>query len=286
MEYTIIEDINAVLKLLNLSISDLAESLDVSRSTIHRILNKKTKPSALFLESFYSFAYSNQIRKIDLNNLKIQFAKDMSGSILFHGAKNQIDGPVDLDHSRINLDFGPGFYLGESYEQASSYVCSNEKSSVYIFDTNGLKGLKVKTFDVNEEWMLLICYFRGQLEKYENKEKIVKLKESISGCDVIVAPIANNNMYDIMNRFVKGFITNEQAISALSASSLGKQVVLISKKACKRIKMVNRLYLSKIEKKDIIKINHDRALTMMDKATLSIQKYRRKGKYIEELLND
>ena len=33
--------------------------------------------------------------------------------MLFHGAKAEIDGEIDLHHGRQNNDFGQGFYTGE-----------------------------------------------------------------------------------------------------------------------------------------------------------------------------
>lgn len=57
---------------------------------------------------------------------------------------------------RDNCDFGKGFYLGETYNQALSFVCEKEKSSVYSFKYS-LSDLKVKRFDCNLEWMLAIC---------------------------------------------------------------------------------------------------------------------------------
>ena len=118
MKYDIITDIKTVLTLLDLSSSQLADELGVARSTIARILNKQTYPSDLFLESFYSYAYTNKHRQIRLNDLKIQFCKDKYDRILFHGAKDEIVTPIDLNHSRKQIDVGVGFYLGESYEQA------------------------------------------------------------------------------------------------------------------------------------------------------------------------
>ena len=42
--------------------------------------------------------------------------------LLFHGSKGEIDGEIDVHHGRQNNDFGQGFYTGESYEQAISFV--------------------------------------------------------------------------------------------------------------------------------------------------------------------
>ncbi len=286
MEYSIIKDIIAIHQLLNLSYEDLADSLGVHRTTISRIIHGAVSPSKDFLEKFYSFAYDNHIRKIDLNNLKIQFAIDENHHILFHGAKGVIEGNIDLNHSRNKLDVGKGFYLGESYYQSSSYIFIEPNSSIYLFDAHNLKKLNTIEFDVSLDWMIMVCYYRGKLDKYVNSTLVKELLTKLDNIDVFIAPIADNNMYETIDSFARGEITDKQAISALSASNLGKQYVLKSKKACKTIKMVDRLYLCKKEREDIKKNNIDMALLARDKSKLAIEKYRREGKYIEELFND
>lgn len=286
MKYDIITDIKTVLTLLDLSSSQLAEELGVARSTVIRILNKQTYPSDLFLESFYSYAYTNKHRQIRLNDLKIQFCKDKYDRILFHGAKDEIVMPIDLNHSRKQIDVGVGFYLGESYEQASSYIFANKKSCVYLFDSFYLDSLKVKEFSVSLEWMLMVCYYREQIDRFKNSKKVQNIIKEIEECDVIIAPIADNNMYELMGQFARGLITDEQAISALSASSLGKQHVIKSQRACYTISPVDRLYLCEAERRDIEKKQMMAAQLASDKYKLAIENNRRKGKYIEELLNE
>lgn len=42
--------------------------------------------------------------------------------MLYHGSYLEIARP-DLKHSRINVDFGKGFYTSPIYEQANMQVC-------------------------------------------------------------------------------------------------------------------------------------------------------------------
>lgn len=286
MKYTIIEDIEAICVFLKIGIQELADNLKVSRSTIYRIIQGQTYPSDLFLESFYSFAYDNKFRKIDFNSLKIKLAQEQYKSILFHGAKAETQGDIDLSHSRLNVDIGKGFYLGEDYFQSSSYIFANKKSSIYVFDVTGLKKLKVLELPISIDWMLIVCYYRGQLEKYKNHPMIKNLIEKVESSDVVIAPIADNNMYEIINQFSRGDITDLQATIALSASHLGNQHVLKTEKACQSIKAINRLYLCSKERTDIEVERRKAALEAAEKAQHSIEEFRRKGKYIDELFNE
>ena len=286
MKYKISQDIRIVCTLLDLTFSELAKELNVARSTITRVVKGETYPNDLFLEAFYSFAYKNKYRGIKLNALKSQFNQDRYSTILFHASKETIDGEIDLNHSRNDIDMGTGFYLGESFEQAASYAFPFKKSSIYIFDASILSKLKTKEYKVDLEWMLTISYFRGQLSQYLKTPVMQNIIKGIDGYDVIIAPIADNNMYDIMNRFARGDITDLQAISALSASHLGKQHVLKTEKACKSLVEVDRLYLSNEERKDIEDIKREESIVSTDKMKISIESYRRQGKYIEEIMNE
>ncbi len=284
MKYNVVNDIKVVCTLLKISYSKLAEKLQVSRSTISRIIKGETYPSDLFLETFYSFAYRNNMRPIRLNSLKTQFVIDKYDKVLFHGAKNEIEGDIDLQHSRDDIDVGVGFYMGESYEQASSYIFSYKKSSVCLLDVRELAGLKTKELTVSLEWMLLVSYYRGYLKKYEGSEYIQRIVNEIEQMDVVVAPIADNDMYETMARFARGEITDLQAVSALSASDLGKQHVLKSTLACQKVHIVERLYLCSLEREDIEEKRRESAQTALDKSTIAIESLRRQGKYVEEIL--
>ena len=284
MNYKIIDDIKTVCSLLHINHSALAENLGVARSTVMRIVKGETYPSDLFLSSFYSFAYQNSIHPLRLNELKIQFALDQYDKILFHGAKSAIEGDIDLIHSRKDIDVGVGFYMGESYEQASSYVFPYRHSSVYLLDTRELAGLRTKEFSVSLEWMLAVSHYRGYLQPYGQSPLIRELIAEVEGADVVIAPIADNDMYETMSRFARGEITDAQATSALSASHLGKQHVLKSELACRSVHPVERLYLCAPERQQIEAKRREAAQVALDKATLAIQTFRRQGKYIEEIL--
>ncbi len=284
MDYKTSADIDVVCSLLDISSSRLAEYLGVARSTVLRIQSGSVRPGELFLERFYSFAYSNPIRHIDLNALKIQFAQDAHPNLLFHGSRSFLNGEIDLAHSREGLDMGGGFYLGESYAQASSYIYPYKKSCVYLADGSKLSGLETYEYGVDLEWMITVCYYRGRLSAFSESSVLKGYLAKGAGKDVLIAPIADNNMFETMNQFARGEITDMQAISALSASSLGKQHVLKTEKACHKARLIDRLYLCEKERNEIEAKRKEAADIAKDKAKLAIIKCRREGKYIEEIL--
>jgi hypothetical protein len=52
---------------------------------------------------------------------------------------------------RANNDFSRGFYAGEGYEQAISFISGFEKSSVYFLDFDA-RNLQYKKYEINQKW--------------------------------------------------------------------------------------------------------------------------------------
>lgn len=132
--------------------------------------------------------------------------------------------------------------------------------------------------------MMTIAYYRGALEEYENHPIIKKLIEKSCDCDYIIAPIADNRMFHIINSFIMGEITDEQCKHCLAATNLGYQYVFKSDKAIKSLRMLERCYISEKEKEYYKKMRNSDAKLGDDKVKLARIKYRGKGRYIDEIL--
>lgn len=204
--------------------------------------------------------------------------------VLFHGAKKPFSMPIDfVSNSKVNNDFGVGFYLGETFEQAATYISFLDMDKVYCFNLN-LKGLKITKFNVDTEWMIAIAYCRGWLNDYKNSPFVNNIIKKTNNCDVIIAPIADNRMFDIITEYVEGMITDEQCRHALAATNLGSQYVLKTEKAVKQIELVKEMYVCEKERE---KYANDRNLLTsngLQKVRMSKIEYKGKGKYIEEIL--
>ena len=216
-----------------------------------------------------------------MNKLKEEIYQDTGNFILFHGSKNGID-QIKVDGSRLSCDFGNGFYLGESLDQAANFVCDFDESSVYVFSFNN-SGLKTKVFDCELDWMIAICYYRGTIDKYKNHPKVAKIIKEVEKADIIIAPIADNKMFQVMQSFADGDISTTQAYHSLSSSTLGKQYVLKSQKAIDQLKQLERLYLCKEEKEQYLKRVLNHAKKIDEELREAKRKYRREGLFIDEL---
>ena len=283
MNYNFSEDLKSIREILGLSQSELASQIGVEQVTISRNELGKTAPSEKLLESLYTFAFEKNIKT---NRLKEMFWRDDLGKyekLLFHGAKSEIDGNIDIHRGRHNNDFGQGFYTGESYEQAISFVSGFDNSSVYYISFDD-RNLKCKRYEVNQEWMMTIAYYRGKLDEYRNHPIIKSLIEKSRDCDYIIAPIADNRMFQIINSFIEGEITDEQCKHCLAATNLGMQYIFISEKAVSQAKLVERCYISNNERKYYKNIRLEESKLGADKVKLARKQYRGKGQYIDEIL--
>lgn len=284
MEFRFVQDLEIVSELTGLSAEAFAEELGVSRMTVNNWLSGKKSATEKNIASFYEYTFRKGIR---LNLIKEQlYREDVTESskvLLFHGAKTKIEGALRTDCSKRRNDFGAGFYCGESLEQSAMFVATYPASSLYMltFDSTGLTG---KEFGVSREWMLLIAYFRERLGGYADSGVIRTLIKQVEGVDYIVAPIADNRMFEIIDQFIDGEITDEQCKHCLSATNLGKQYVFVTDKALRQVELLERCYLTGAEKEFYLFSRQASYEMNRDKVKVARRQYRDVGKYIEEMM--
>ena len=281
--YNLKKDIESIRELFGLTKEDYANKIGLSRMNISRYENGKVQPTSSSLEKIYAFPYFQGFR---LNQAKelLFIDNQKNNKLLFHGSKFGLDC-IDPKHLTGTKDFGAGFYLGETFESASTWICEYNESSVYAFYLNK-SHLKTLVFNVSREWLFSILYYRDAFRKFELNDEIKKLISKIDNSDVIIAPIADNQMYDTINRFAQGEITDEQCVHALSATNLGMQYVLKTQEAINQIVLIDHMYLCEQEKQDCLKTKKENSNFGRDKAKLSIRQYAREGKYIYELFKE
>lgn len=277
------ENIQMVRIIQKLSQSQLAEILEVSLPTVSRWEEDKMVMSLENQEKFYSYAYKSGI---ELNEIKAQLYQEEyvneNQLVLFHGSKSEISGKIDSNRSKRNNDFGKGFYCGETLEQSSLFVSEFLNANVYILKFNTMN-LKALTFRVDLDWMLTIAYFRGKLESYRDAQRIKKMIHQVETADYIIAPIADNRMFKMIDRFVEGEITDEQCKHFLSATNLRFQYVFKTQRAIENIELLERCYLCKDEKDSYVGKREQKFKLNEDKIKVVQKKYRGVGQYIDEI---
>jgi hypothetical protein len=147
--------------------------------------------------------------------------------ILYHGSNILVQQPKLINQVRT-LDFGSGFYTTTNKQQAvdfSQKVMLRTKSNtqyvgIYtIDDTKSRKELNILEFtSPNEEWLDFV--FQNRKNTYTGAEY-----------DLVIGPVANDDVFTTLVLFEDGTLTKEQTLSALKIKELYNQYVFKSNKA-------------------------------------------------------
>lgn len=279
MTYQIKKDVNTACDSSLLTEDEFAKKAGISLRTLQDAYNDAYTLTTI--EKIYNAIYELGLR---LNLVKSEIYKEelrKNEILLFHSSKSGIT-TISKNGSQDNCDFGNGFYCSDLYSSAMCFIESYNNSSIYYFKTN-LKDLDYIEIPASIERMILVCYFRGSLKQYQNHPKLVSYLDKIKDKDVIIAPIADNRMFQIMADFGKGNITDVEAIHALSTSRLGKQYIFKSDKALNKLKFLERVYCSKNEREESKKLTEDRKKVIETKLHLAKREYRHQGVFIDEV---
>lgn len=157
--------------------------------------------------------------------------------ILYHGSKNGIKGAINPHMSRDNCDFGRGFYTGELPTQPMGLIAGWQNHVFYELDCNP-DGLKIKEFgddyDESIDWAMYIGYNRNK-SLYEKYPLFCEKYESYNAdYDLIIGPIANDKMFQLLERFFMGDLCDKALIAGLTQIKLGNQYVFKTERSCDR----------------------------------------------------
>ena len=280
-------NINDCLNILDivsgLTLSDLYDKLIITEEDIDIINNNTNNVPPEIMEKVYNFCYNNGLFINDILWLEQKEQGDDEALLLSHGSRTNIKGDIRLDVSGDSNDFASGFYCGESLKQAGMFVSNEPDSSMYIIEFKPI-GLMMKKFNVSTDWMLAIAYYRETIDEYKNSDRIQELIADIDKCDFIMAPIADNRMFQIIDAFTDSQITDVQCRHALSATNLGYQFVMKNKDTLNNISVLKHLYLCDAEKNRYNILGQEESNTSLNKALLAKKKFSGQGKYISEIV--
>lgn len=161
--------------------------------------------------------------------------------ILYHVGFEEIKNP-DIHYGRKNADFGQGFYLTDDKE--FSYRWAKEKEGAdTILNTYELdfSKLTVRRLNRDNNWTDYI---------YHNRNRMPDIYTE----DVIIGPIANDIIYDVMGIITSGMIPRDIAMSLLLIGPEYKQIVLKNKNAAANLKWIS----SEIITHDNLEIYHEK----------------------------
>ena len=269
---------------LNMSQTDFAQQLNVTFATVNRWENGRAVPNKLAQSKIYDLCKAKGVPVCDMTIARMTGEEIANSDVvhLYHGSKKGIDGDI-APISRGECDFGKGFYMGTTTLQPLTLVCNEDKPKFYAVELDATD-LKVLTVDIGMDWAMLIAYYRKEMESAKGTPVYEKYAHMADGYDLIIGYIANDRMYTELSRFFNRTLTDVALINCLSALDLGKQYVAISEKACKQIKVLKEYPLSQLELallKDMSAERRKEGIALAEEIEI---KYRREGKYFDEIL--
>ncbi|MBW3080715.1 DUF3990 domain-containing protein [Bifidobacterium saguinibicoloris] len=137
---------------------------------------------------------------------------------LYHGSNVEVRHPRLLRSDR-RLDFGPGFYLTSSLEQASRWAVLSAKRrrtgspfvTVYEFDEHLLDEFDTLGFtDATADWLDYIAANRSGDPLNDDY-------------DVVLGPVADDATMPTLNGFFAGIYTTEETLERLMPQNLKDQ---------------------------------------------------------------
>jgi len=148
---------------------------------------------------------------------------------IYHGSDVPVIEPKIFSSNRF-LDFGEGFYTTSSYEQARRWAqritdvrkSKNPIISFYEFDIDkAKKDLQIIQFDEpSAEWLNFVVSCRSG-------------KETGQKYDIVMGPVANDNVYETIRLFEIGIYSKDEAIIRLKIEKIYNQILFHTEQALK-----------------------------------------------------
>jgi len=145
---------------------------------------------------------------------------------LYHGSNVEVCNPEILSNLRA-LDFGAGFYLTSSKDQASKWakiVARRRRKgrptlNIYKFDEANLIALTVlKHETANEEWLEFVV---------NNRKELI----AVNPYDLVIGPVANDSTLPVIDDYMVGVYTKEEAVKRLLPQNLTDQYAFLTRTA-------------------------------------------------------
>ncbi|MBP5358977.1 MAG: DUF3990 domain-containing protein [Treponema sp.] len=146
---------------------------------------------------------------------------------LYHGSNVTVSNPKILQSDR-RLDFGTGFYLTSSIEQASRWAnltaqrreSGKATVSVFEFDESMESSLRILKFEKpDEKWLEFVTVNRKNLT-IQNDDY-----------DIIIGPVANDRTMPVISLYFSGLYDMEETIRRLLPQKLHDQYTFRTEKA-------------------------------------------------------
>ena len=148
---------------------------------------------------------------------------------VYHGSTVVVDNPL-VGVGRANLDFGKGFYVTDLREQAISWASR---------PLNAGKPQLLNIYELDKEAILAANFQYKRFKAYDAEwlEFVVASRKSQpvwAAFDVIEGGIANDRVFNTIELYSQGLITQEVALQRLQYEQPNNQICIINQEVADR----------------------------------------------------
>ena len=153
---------------------------------------------------------------------------------LYHGSTVTVKNP-SMRFGRANTDFGKGFYTTTDYEQAARWARIRRQRA-------GSGVAIVTVFEIDDSFLqskdIKIMEYNGATESWLNFVVNNRRSAPMHDFDIVLGPVANDNLYATISMYENGQLSVEAAIVQLKTHTLFNQVSFHTAKALSQIHYV------------------------------------------------
>jgi hypothetical protein len=135
----------------------------------------------------------------------------------YHGT-NILIGEIDIRRSRLRTDFGKGFYVGTNLGEARKWAAS--QSMLHETPTVIRYTLSDVIFNLNDNSLRRLWFSAPTVEWLDfvrdNRRLVAPdslQKEPRHDYDVVYGPVANDKVVDVVDDYIDGKVTADEAIA-------------------------------------------------------------------------
>ena len=146
--------------------------------------------------------------------------------LLYHGSNVIVRKPILL-RSDIKLDFGSGFYVTSSFDQAKRWADLTAKRrgngagcvTVYEFDGIATRNLSILEFEnPSVQWLRFVSSNRKGISEPDQY-------------DIVIGPVANDRTMPVISLYFAGIYDEDEAIKRLLPQKLKDQYAFKTEEA-------------------------------------------------------
>lgn len=162
---------------------------------------------------------------------------------LYHGSKFGLTR-IDVNGCVRASDFGKGFYMNNSKENAEELIARFQSGKMYSF-LLVMDSLNVYRFKNQRLWGYFISYNRAELGlediPKEYRDSIVDISTNY---DVIVGAIADDSMSEAYRMYSTGLISDLELFNCIVCLGLGQQFLVRTEKALRNLLLLDSYTMS------------------------------------------